>query len=992
MKWVTILLSGASLWLAAAGAALGQQEPARPGPRDLTVSVKSQLVELYFTVTEDNRRVAELNGSDLSLYEDGVRRDIQRLDAGETPLQIALLLDISQSMREALYSTQEAAVSFLESLRADDRVALITFSGDVRIAPQLTEDRSPIIAAIRSTQARGITRLHDALLLAMKYLSSKEGRKAIVVFSDGEDTARKSSLEMVINGATRYGFPIYSIYAETGSTSRDFRKVLRQLAEINSGRMFLVGHERDLRAAFAETAAELRAAFVAGYYTEAAPDGRWHEVKLKHTNPGFKIHTRAGFFADRKGLTDPDVARAESLASANPNPPAPRIRETPVSAVAAKSAMAEILATPAPTLQVPEPPPAPQPAPAAQKAPRPVFKVESRFVEVPVLVEATGDKAPAPLSEKDFRLYEDDALREVVFFRRDFQAQDMPRLRDLAIKQARPDSGEAVASDADELVLGRYYLIVDNMLTDAEGFQASRQAAEKIIRAYHSGLRRFSVHFTSDARATILSQEDRETILEKLREATFQANRELTSNDNIMSVHEAYLIERGDLQATLLAELRYAASLAMTYYNDLGTVEGEEVASPEMIRSGVQTAVRTMIAENYSRVSRTIDALRAVVSAASLDPCLGPKVVILLSSGFVLGRASGRGDMSTYMDNLLTLAKRHGIRLFTVDASGLAVDEPIGIGANPSFLVRNPHLQGILFEHMRGWRAEKESTLNQMASETGGRYTLYTNDLAAAAGTTLSTTGALYYLGYLSNQPPDGRFHRIRVTASAPAVRLHYRSGYVAGRQSRSQTAAEVEDNGEDWPAVFARAEEARKSGDLKSFISSLELLVRRFPDQPNLWYNLGAARLNSRDPARAVDALQRAFALAPDDSVVGMSLARALAADGKGEAGADVLNALIRRTPRDPGLFMELGRIYESDGLPEEAHQAYRSVLDLSSSPPLDLYLLLVRTSMNLGRHIEAELFMEDYLKRGGEAGKIDAWRRQLAAASSSPERPERR
>lgn len=991
MKGVVFLFSGAILWLAAAGVS-PCQEPAKPGPDYLTLSVKSQLVELYFTVTEDKRRVSELNGSDLSLYEDGARREIHRLDAGETPLQIALLLDISQSMREALYTTQEAAVSFLDSLRPNDRVALIAFSADVRIAPQLTEDRSPIIAAIRSTQARGITRLYDALLLSMRYLSGKEGRKAIVVFSDGEDTARRSSLEMVINGATRYGFPIYSIYAQTGSTSGDFRKVLRQLTEINSGRMFMVEHERDLRAAFAETAAELRAAFVAGYYTQAAPDGRWHEVKLTHTNPGFKIHTRAGFFADRKSTADPEVARAESPALADPSAAAPRVRMTPPSAAEAKSALSEILATPAPTLEIPEPPPMPQPAQAVQKAPRPVFKVESRFVEVPVLVEATGDKEPAPLSERDFRLYEDDALREVVFFRRDFQAQDLPRLRDLAVQQTRPDSREAVASDVDELVLGRYYLVVDNMLTDAAGFQASRQAAEKIIHAYHSGLRRFSVHFASDSRATILSQEDTETILEQLRKAPFHSNRELTSNDNIMSIHEAYLIERGDLQATLLAELRYAASLAMTYHNELGTVEGEEVASPEMIRSGVQSAVRTMITENYSQVSRTIDGLRAVVSAASIEPCLGPKVVIFLSSGFVLGRTSGRGDMSTYMDNLLALAKRHGIRLFTIDASGLTVDDPIGIGTNPSFLVRNPHLQSILFEHMRGWRSERESTLNQMASETGGRLTLNTNDLAGAAGTTLNTTGALYYLGYLSNQPPDGRFHRIRVTASDTAVRLRFRSGYVAGGKSRPQTTAEVVDNGEDWHAVFARAEEARKSGDLRSFISSLELLVRRFPDQPNLWYNLGAARLNSGDPARAVEALQRAFALAPDDRVVGMSLARALAADGHGEAGADVLSALIRRSPRDSGLFMELGRVYESDGLPEQAHQAYRSVLDLSSSPPLDLYLLLVRTSMNLGRRIEAELFIEDYLKRGGETGKIDVWRRQLAVASSDPEKRQRK
>src|SRR5262245_49594038 len=278
-------------------AAVSQDPNPQAEPQELTYRVQSQLVQIYLTVTEGTQRISDLKQSDFSISEDGVAKDIDRLDSGTVPLQIALLLDTSESMREALPSTQEAAAYFVESLSVGDRLTLVPFNSDIRSIHQLSDDRAHILHAIRSTQAVGGTKLYDALLLAMKHLSGKEGGKAIVTCSDGEDTARSSSVNIVMAAAARYGCPIYTIGAGAGLRRDSLKRVLRQLADINSGKMYVVEDPRDLRGAFSEVSSELRSAYVLNYYTQVPFDGRWHDVKISLSNPKYRVHCRRGFYA-----------------------------------------------------------------------------------------------------------------------------------------------------------------------------------------------------------------------------------------------------------------------------------------------------------------------------------------------------------------------------------------------------------------------------------------------------------------------------------------------------------------------------------------------------------------------------------------------------------------------------------------------------------------------------------------------------------------------
>jgi VWFA-related protein len=260
-------------------------------------SIQSQLVEIYLTVIKGKQLVPNLTASDFEIKEDGIPVSIDRLDSQEVPLQIVLLVDTSESVQDSLRSIQDAAAAFVESLHSDDRVMLALFNSEVRAFPQTTEDREPILKEIRNARAHGMTRLYETLLLGMQYLDGKPGRKAIVCFTDGEDTAGTHSRLDVLNAAARSGYPIYAIGAGAGLGLSSLQMILSEFAEINGGKAFFIHSLRKLREAFAEVASELRSAYVLNYYTRIPPDGQWHKLSVTTKDPAYTAYSRKGFFA-----------------------------------------------------------------------------------------------------------------------------------------------------------------------------------------------------------------------------------------------------------------------------------------------------------------------------------------------------------------------------------------------------------------------------------------------------------------------------------------------------------------------------------------------------------------------------------------------------------------------------------------------------------------------------------------------------------------------
>jgi len=292
------LMSWLLLWAVAIQGVRAQA----PKTNGLKFSVKSQLVEIYLTVTKHNHLVPNMEASNFSLTEDGKPIAIDRLDSQEVPLQIVLLFDISESVREDLKHIQDAAYAFIASLNPQDRVLLILFNSEIHAFSQTTDDRKNILEEIRNAQAWGTTKLYDALLLGMKHLDGKPGRKAIVCFTDGQDTSGTSSRTAVLNAAAHFGFPIYTIGVGAGLEMGSLRIILQEFAEINSGKALFIENLRKLRAAFQEVAAELHSAYVLNYYTQISPDGRWHELSIVSNDPEQEVRARKGFFAGKPKL------------------------------------------------------------------------------------------------------------------------------------------------------------------------------------------------------------------------------------------------------------------------------------------------------------------------------------------------------------------------------------------------------------------------------------------------------------------------------------------------------------------------------------------------------------------------------------------------------------------------------------------------------------------------------------------------------------------
>jgi VWFA-related protein len=983
-RWPTVFAFAVWTLLGGAGSAPAQEPRTAADAGQLTFAIRSQLVQVHLTVKDGSNHVSGLTLSDFDLSEDGVRRDIDRLDSGTMPLQVALLFDTSESMRGALRQIQEAATYFVESLQPGDRITLVTFNSDIRSIVQAGEDFKPILDGIQQAQPRGITKLYDALLFAMKHLSEKEGRKAIVLFTDGEDTAFGSSLDVALRAAAFYGYPIYTLSAGEGLKSQALRNVLRRLADANGARMFLVQNPSELRPAFLAVSGELRSTYVLNYYTAAPRDGRWHALDVKARDPRLKVRARKGFFARSGGSqtvlsmpADPMGARPPALWDA------PR-RERGEAGRGALAATQEIRNTPVPAVPLVAPPrPVSLPYGGAKtEQAKPLFKVESRFVEVPVVVESLDGKEPALLEPGDFRLYEDEFLREIVFFRKNVSVGDMDAVRKAALETANERGAGGTLStsleDVRQMVLARYYLVFDDLMTEISDFMYSKKAAANILREYYSPVRPVSLHFTSQPEASALADEDLETMLHRLEDAAPRANHEVTKDSGMMTVYQAYLIERGNAEAEQVAELRFAFDNYLDYTNSMGNVEGLERGSPDMIRANVHNISRELVVQNFSYVARALGGLRAVVNAAAADPGTYPKTIIFVSSGFVLGKGSMRGDTGPMMDAVIAAAKRKGVRVFTLDAAGLKVPQTFTVEAQASFLVGNPHLESVFGNYANNWMLDKESSLNQLASETGGRFIHNTNDLVSSAGLVLRTTGQLYYLGYMSAQPADGRFHKIRITTPRPAVRLHARQGYVASLHPAPASGPSETGASGNWDTTLAEARIAEQAGDTGLFAKKLELLTEGFPQEMPYWYNLGIARLRLDRVDQAVQALQRAFLLAPEERPVGMALSHALVRAGLHEAAEATLRRMMRTHDGDIALTLQLGRVYEASGLDREAYNVYRRVLDQSSSPPLDAYLLLIRTSKRIGRELEAEVLVEDYLAHGGTRDQLREWNRQ--------------
>jgi Ca-activated chloride channel family protein len=314
------LAAGIILLLTVAGSARAQTPASTPTQGSVFRSGAS-LVALNVTVTDGKRLVPGLTVEDFAVYEDGVQQRVQFFESKEVPVDLILLIDTSASMSDKMNVVHEAAVGFLNTLRASDRGAVVTFGDSVNIAQELTGDRAELERAVRASQARGSTALNNALYVAMKQFAlgtQQEGsvrRQAIAVLSDGEDTSSVIEFDDVLGMARKSGINIYTIClqnkysvarAETGRryfSESDYS--MKTLAQETGALSYFPQSVQELKGIYAGISDELSNQYSIGYSPlNWRPDGRFRRIVVKvNAHPEFRPRARLGYTAEAARAT-----------------------------------------------------------------------------------------------------------------------------------------------------------------------------------------------------------------------------------------------------------------------------------------------------------------------------------------------------------------------------------------------------------------------------------------------------------------------------------------------------------------------------------------------------------------------------------------------------------------------------------------------------------------------------------------------------------------
>ncbi len=287
----------------------GQQQP-KPENSDSRIVLDVTRVNVLFAVTDKKGRfVTDLVKDDFQVFEGKKQQVIQQFTAeSDLPLRVAILVDTSNSIRQQMNFEQQAAIRFVQSVlrNKDDRVMLVSFDAVAQLVTDLSNDMPKLEAGIKGLRSGGGTALYDAVYFACKEKLMKDQprdkfRRAMVIVSDGEDTASKYSRDQALELAQKSDTVVYAISTNTTRDDKDGDKILRYFAEETGGQAFFPFKIEDLDQSFENIANELRHQYNIFYRPEPLKaDGLYHPVRVSLKNrSGLQVRARKGYYAPK---------------------------------------------------------------------------------------------------------------------------------------------------------------------------------------------------------------------------------------------------------------------------------------------------------------------------------------------------------------------------------------------------------------------------------------------------------------------------------------------------------------------------------------------------------------------------------------------------------------------------------------------------------------------------------------------------------------------
>ena len=273
--------------------------------------VEAELQQLYVTVTNGSQRVLDLERDDFAIIDNGSQQETVTFARGDVRLTAALLIDSSASMRgDRLRYALRGAGAFIQGLKSTDQASLLLFSDRLLYSTPFSNELGTLTQGLDRVRADGGTALNDHLYIALKRLESEQGRRVVIMLTDGIDShsaLRMSELGWLNRRSRTLIYWIrtdprneaekdrFSAWKDSDDYQSEYRKLATAVIE-SGGRIVTLDRIEDADAAFKEILDELREQYVLGYYpNNRRNDGSWHQVFVRLRMSDLRVRAQRGY-------------------------------------------------------------------------------------------------------------------------------------------------------------------------------------------------------------------------------------------------------------------------------------------------------------------------------------------------------------------------------------------------------------------------------------------------------------------------------------------------------------------------------------------------------------------------------------------------------------------------------------------------------------------------------------------------------------------------
>ncbi len=255
--------------------------PLQPQDAPTIFRTEARMVEVYATVVDHKGRYLDgIPREHFRVSDNGQPQSIAAFEGNTGGLTCAILLDTTGSMRDSLPMVKNAISRLIDEFREEDSVAIYGFSTSLDLLQDFTQDRAAAKRAVMRTRAAGRTALFDAITHVTIDISSHSGKKAVVIFTDGDDNASVLNAQRAEDRAKKSGIPLYTVAQGEARDSHELMNRLKEIARLTGGKTYGAKDAHEAAQIFQDISSELQHAYLLAYRPPETKDEGWREIQV----------------------------------------------------------------------------------------------------------------------------------------------------------------------------------------------------------------------------------------------------------------------------------------------------------------------------------------------------------------------------------------------------------------------------------------------------------------------------------------------------------------------------------------------------------------------------------------------------------------------------------------------------------------------------------------------------------------------------------------